>query len=127
MILGVGVDLVDIARMQRSLSSRWSHRFIQRVFSPHEIEVCTRAPHPGQAFAARFAAKEAVAKAMGTGFSQGVTPGQIRVLGGETRPPSIELTGRSLIHARSLHVRSIHVSLTHTSTSACALVVIENG
>lgn len=123
----MGVDLVDIPRMERTLTGRWSRTFVSRVFSEEEIGACRRSSRPAEAFAARFAAKEALAKALGTGFSRGITPGKILVRGGERSQPSIELTGAALEVATSMNVTSIHVSLTHTGSAACAMVVVEGG
>lgn len=126
MILGVGVDLVDVGRMRVVLTRRWAHRFIKRVFATEEIDACERSPHPAQCYAARFAAKEAVAKAFGTGFSRGITPAMMSVRGGERNRPEIKLTDRALQFAQSKKVSAIHVSLTHTGTEACAFVVVES-
>lgn len=125
MILGVGVDLVDVHRMERVLRCRWGARFIARVFSDEEIAVCSSTPQPAQGYAARFAAKEALAKSLGTGFSKGVSPGRIVVRGGERRPPHIMLLGKTQELAESMHVTAIHVSLSHTPQTACAMVVLE--
>lgn len=125
MIVGVGVDLVDVERMARSLGSRWGHRVVERVFTDDEIAACERSAHPAEGYAARFAAKEALAKALGTGFTKGVTPRGIRVHGKEREAPRITLTGRTLKVAESLKVDRIHVSLSHTKSTACAYVVIE--
>ena len=78
-ILGVGVDLVDVHRMERALNCRWGKRFVAKVFSAEEIAACKDSPQPAQGYAARFAAKEALAKALGTGFSRGVSPSRIVV------------------------------------------------
>jgi holo-[acyl-carrier protein] synthase len=121
----VGVDIVEINRMERILESPRSRRFLERVFSAEEIKVCEATAHPAQGFAARFAAKEALAKALGTGFTRGVTPARIMVRGGERSRPTIALTDQALAVARSMDVARIHVSLTHTQQSACALVVVE--
>lgn len=125
MIVGVGIDVVDVDRMERTLHRRWAGRLISRVFSHEEIEVSEKSPAPAESFAVRFAAKEAVAKALGTGFSRGITPAGIRVLGGERTRPAIELSGAALDVAQSLNVGKIHVSLTHTTKTASAFVVIE--
>ena len=117
--------MVDVARMERTLRRRWAGRFVSRVFSPEEIEVSTTSPAPAESFAVRFAAKEAMAKALGTGFSRGITPASIHVRGGEQSRPAIELTAAALDVARSMSVGRIHVSLTHTPTTACAFVVVE--
>jgi len=124
-ILGVGIDLVDVDRMERTLRSRWAARFISRVFSEEEISVSENSPRPGQSYAARFAAKEALVKALGTGFSRGIMPGHILVRGGERTRPRIELTSAALAQAQSMQVGEIHVSLSHTTTTACAVVVLE--
>lgn len=125
MILGVGVDLVEVPRMQRILDRPWARRFIERVFRPEEIAVCKGAARPAEAYAARFAAKEAVVKALGTGFSKGITPAAIVVCGGERTRPTIRLQAKALALAESENISDIHVSLTHTAKSACAMVVIE--
>lgn len=125
MILGVGVDIVDTARMERAINGRSAETFIRRVFGPDEISACRASARPAEGFAARFAAKEAVTKALGTGFSRGIRPGQILVIGTEFRRPAIELIGRARDIAADMGVSRIHVSLTHSHTTACAFVVIE--
>jgi len=124
-IVGIGVDIVDVSRMERLLRGRSVHKFVARVFCPEEIAVSRRSPHPAESYAARFAAKEALAKALGTGFSRGISPGQIHVLGGEQSRPRIELSGEAKKTALTLSVGTIHVSLTHTGLSACAMVILE--
>lgn len=125
MIYGIGVDFVEVARMRRALESPWADRFVRKVFTPEERSTCEAAPSPVQAFAARFAAKEAVSKALGTGFSRGVTPRSLRVTGGERNRPGIELAGKALEFAAKEGIGAIHVSLTHTPTAACAFAVAE--
>jgi holo-[acyl-carrier protein] synthase len=125
-ILGVGVDIVEIDRMERVLESPWARRFINRVFSPEEIQVCGSSARPAEGFSARFAAKEAVSKALGTGFRRGVSPDTIMVVGGERSKPTIALTHGALEIARSMSAGEIHVSLTHSKNTACAFVVIES-
>lgn len=125
MIVGIGVDLVEVSRMERTLNSPWAATFLRRVFSEDETARCRTSGRPAAAFAARFAAKEAFVKALGTGFSQGVTPGMITVKGSEYERPAIELAGKAIILARSMGVVRIHLSLTHTERTACASVVLE--
>ena len=127
MILGVGVDLVQVHRMERSLQSPWAERLKGRIFSSEEIEACEAGPNSVQRYAARFAEKEALAKALGTGFSRGVTPGGIVISGGERERPRITLKDKALDLARSMNASTIHVSLSHTDESACAVVVVELG
>jgi len=126
-IIGVGVDLVSVRRMERSLQSAWARRFKERVFTREEMDACDAGPNPAQRYAARFAAKEALAKALGTGFTRGVTPARILVHGGEREQPRITLTDKALDVARSMNAATIHVSLTHTDETACAFVVVEIG
>jgi holo-[acyl-carrier protein] synthase len=124
-ILGVGVDIVDVQRMERTLRQRWGETFLNRVFSEEEIATCRHSPHPAQGFAARFAAKEALVKALGTGFSRGITPNKVRVKGGDRSRPAIELTDAAIKVAEAMNVGEIHVALTHTAMAACAVVVVE--
>jgi holo-[acyl-carrier protein] synthase len=124
-ILGTGIDMVEVSRMERILEASWADRFLARVFSPEEVDVCLRNARPSQAFSARFAAKEALAKALGTGFSRGVSPSNIVVHGGERQRPAIELSGSALTEAKSMGVTRIHVSLSHTPITACAVVIVE--
>lgn len=126
MILGVGVDLVPVARMQRILRSRWADKFISRVFSSEEIKACREAAVPAQSYAARFAAKEALAKALGTGFTRGVSPATVSVRGGERNRPEIMLSKEALKLAKDMNIGDIHVSLSHTPETACAVVVVES-
>jgi len=125
LIVGIGVDLVEVPRMERLLRGRSAERFISRVFSPEEIATARKAPRPAEAYAARFAAKEATVKALGTGFSRGIGPRHVHVLGGERSRPRIELAGAAMKEALLLRVNAIHVSLTHTAQSAFATVILE--
>ncbi|MFC1835393.1 holo-ACP synthase [Thermodesulfobacteriota bacterium] len=121
----MGVDLVPVGRMERILERSSAKRFLQKVFSPEEIRACLAAASPAQSFAARFAAKEAFSKAIGTGFTRGVSPRGISVAGGDREAPSIILTGGARAMAQRLNASKIHLSLTHTKESACAFVVVE--
>ncbi|MFH0821130.1 MAG: holo-ACP synthase [Pseudomonadota bacterium] len=125
MILGIGVDVVDVERMERTVNGRWADAFIRRVFSSEEIVTCRASASPGRAYAARFAAKEAVVKALGTGFTGGVGPGCITVGGGSHARPTVELSGKASDIARDLKCNMIHLSLSHSETVACAFVVLE--
>ncbi len=126
MIVGIGVDVVEVGRLERVLRTPHARRFLERVFSADEIDVCEATARPAQSYAARFAAKEAVSKALGTGFTRGVTPRAIVVRGGERERPMVALKDRALEVARSQCVSRIHLSLTHTGETACAFVVAEN-
>ena len=81
LIVGIGIDLVSISRTKKILGQPWGPRFVERVFTPLEIALCSKALKPEEWFAGRFAAKEAAAKALGTGFSNGISPKQVMIIG----------------------------------------------
>jgi holo-[acyl-carrier protein] synthase len=125
MLIGTGVDLIEIERIAQSIE-RYGDRFLHRIFTDHEIEYCSRKRSSAESFAARFAAKEAGAKALGTGISRGVTWNEFQV---ERQPggrPTLQLRGRAAMLATELGVRNISLSLTHTATLAMASVMMEN-
>lgn len=121
MIVGIGVDLVQVERLRRALARRPALR--QRLFAPAELE---RARGPGEmaSLAARFAAKEAVRKAIGVAAGR-TSWRDAQVIGGRGTPPQLELSGRLLEAARELGAHSWHLSLTHEREYAVAMVVIE--
>jgi holo-[acyl-carrier protein] synthase len=125
MIVGTGVDLIEVERIARSIA-RYGSRFLERIYTPAEIAYCQRKRHSAaESFAARFAAKEAGAKALGTGMGFGVTWQEIEV---ERRPsgqPLLAFSGRAAERARALGVVGAQLSLTHTATQAIAFVVLE--
>lgn len=126
MIVGSGIDLVEIGRIQQSLD-RFGERFLNRIYTPAEQEYCLRKKASAESFAARFAAKEAAAKALGTGISRGVNWLEIEVvreLGGK---PGMCFHGRAAEYASRLGVSRAAVSLTHTRELAMASVVLEGG
>ena len=125
MILGVGTDLMEIARIQQSIA-RFGDRFLQRIFTSSEILYCRRKKNAAESFAARFAAKEAGAKALGTGISHGVTWLEVEVAREPSGKPSLKLTGRAADRARTLGVTRISLSLTHSRDTALAVVIMES-
>ena len=92
-VLGIGVDLTEMPRLRRILA-RWDERFLQRVFTEQEIAYCRRRRDPIPHFAARFAAKEATLKALGTGLSMGVNWRELEVRRERGQPPTMVLSGR---------------------------------
>ncbi len=124
MILGLGIDQCDVSRMRDQLADP-TEDFINTVFLPAEITYCTSKHHPAEHFAARFAAKEAVLKALAGGDGQGTFWLDIEIAKEANGRPRIELAGRLGHIAEGLGVRALHVSLTHTSTLAAAVVVAE--
>ena len=124
MVLGIGSDLTEINRIESSVA-RFGTRFLERVFTPGEIEYCQRKKTSGESFAARFAAKEAGAKALGTGISRGVSWLEIEVRREPGERPTLHLSGRAAERARALGVERISLSLTHSRELAMAFVVME--
>jgi holo-[acyl-carrier protein] synthase len=123
-IVGIGLDIVDTARMARSLSAT-KQRFEELVFTAAERAECAGRADKIDALAARFAAKEACFKALGTGWSQGVSFLQVEVRKLEGGAPELELNGRTAERARERGVRRVHVSLTHSAGVAAATVILE--
>lgn len=124
MVLGVGIDLVEVERIAQSLS-RFGQRFLSRVYSAEEQRYCMAKRFPAPSLAARFAAKEAAAKALGTGISRGVGWQQIEVRRAPGRAPELEFSGVAAGLASQLGVRRVLLSLTHTAEHAQAFVVLE--
>jgi holo-[acyl-carrier protein] synthase len=125
MIVGSGIDLTEIGRIQRSLD-RYGERFLARVYTPAEQAYCLRKRRSAESFAARFAAKEAAAKALGTGISRGVAWREIEV---ERQPggrPTLRFHGRAAERAAQMGVVRSALSLTHTGNFAMASVILED-
>jgi holo-[acyl-carrier protein] synthase len=126
MIVGSGIDLVEITRIQHSVD-RYGDRFLDRVYTQAEKAYCLRKRNAAESLAARFAAKEAGAKALGTGISQGVNWLEIEVVREPSGRPGLQFHGRAADRAESMGVRNAALSLTHTREMAMASVVLEDG
>ncbi|MBM3984529.1 MAG: holo-[acyl-carrier-protein] synthase [Planctomycetes bacterium] len=124
MILGLGTDLVELDRLQEALDRR-GEALLERLFTARERAALQGDPQLVRRAAARFAAKEAALKALGTGWGQGLSWHDIEVLGGRGQPPVLELGGAALERLRRLGGRRAHVTLTHTERLAAATVVLE--
>jgi len=124
MIVGSGIDLVEIVRIQQSLE-RYGKRFLDRVFTPAEQAYCMRKRNAAESLAARFAAKEAAAKALGTGISRGVHWLEIEVIREPGGRPNLRFHGRAAEIAAQLRVAHAALSLTHTGTLSMANVLLE--
>jgi holo-[acyl-carrier protein] synthase len=125
MVLGVGTDLIETKRIEESID-RFGERFLERVFTPGEIAYCLRKKNAAESFAARFAAKEAGAKALGTGISRGVTWKELEVQREASGRPTLHLNGRAAELAGAMGVRRVQLSLTHSRELAMAVVVAED-
>ncbi len=124
MVLGIGTDITEIDRIERSVA-RFGDRFLQKVYTTGEIAYCQRKKACGESFAARFAAKEAAAKALGTGISQGVSWKEIEVRRDPGQRPTLHLTGRAAEQAKRMGVTAMSLSLTHSRQVAMAVVILE--
>jgi len=122
MIIGIGVDLVKIDRITKAGKNHSG--FLERVFTPQERAYCTKQKNPGQHYAARFAAKEAVLKAIGTGWSAGVKWTDMEVLHGEGGGPIVNISGRVKDLMDLKGVRQILLSYSHDGDYAVAQVVL---
>ena len=124
MILGVGVDIEEVERLKAAIE-RHGRRFLDRVFTPGEIAYVDHAANRFQRYAARFAAKEAAMKAIGTGWAEGVRWQDIEIVNSESGRPEMKLSGKAAEIAASLGCRAVHVSLSHTKRMAIAQVVLD--
>ena len=118
MILGIGIDMTEIERIEKACGKQ---AFFLRIYTPRERESCGGRP---ASLAGRFAVKEAAAKALGTGF-RGISPLEIETVNDEQGKPVVRLTGEAARRAERLGCRRIHVSITHTKTTASAIVILE--
>jgi holo-[acyl-carrier protein] synthase len=124
MIVGLGLDVVETARIARMLAEH-GHRFRERVFTAAELEECRERHDEAQALAARFAAKEACLKALGTGWRRGSGLRDVEVVRADGGAPTIRLAGGAATRASERGVRTVHVSLTHERGLAAAAVILE--
>ncbi len=128
MIIGIGMDICDVGRMAEQIAEQIAapgDGFVEAVFLPDEIAYCNGMRHPAEHFAARFAAKESVVKALAGAGGEGTFWQDIEIVREDTGQPRIALRGRLQELADGLGARKFHISLTHTATSAAAVVVVE--
>ena len=124
MIIGIGIDMAEISRVRAAIE-RHGERFLARVFTPAEIAYCRSHKDCYDRFAARFAAKEAAMKALGTGWRRGVTWQDFETLNAPGGKPCLQLSGVAREIFRGLGGSRILVSLTHTGPYALAQVIVE--
>ena len=120
MIDSLGIDMVEVKRI-RILMEKWGDRFLHRVFTPSEIAYCKSKSAPEQSFAARFAAKEAILKAIGTGLSQGIRWTSMEVVNDKNGSPSVKLGKRI---KDKIGDKKILISMSHTKEYAVAQAVL---
>jgi holo-[acyl-carrier protein] synthase len=125
MIVGTGVDIAEVHRIRESIE-RFGERFLHRVYTEGEIQYCERKNVTRfESYAARFAAKEAGMKALGTGWNHGVRWRDIEVIRPRGQRPTIQFHGQAAAFAEKLGTRNIALSITHTSEQALAHVILE--
>jgi len=123
-VLGIGVDLVENARIEHSLE-RFGERFLNRVFTAGEIAYSQSMKYPARHLAARFAAKEAVSKAFGTGIGKSMGWKDIDVRRKESGEPYVVLEGGAKRMAEERNVTKVWITLSHTEHHAMAMIVME--
>jgi len=123
-IVGSGVDLCEVARIKDAIV-RHGRRFVERVYTEREIAYAESKANLYERFAARFAAKEAAMKAIGTGWHGGVRWRDFEVINLPSGRPTLQFHGKAAEYLERLGVRNISLSLTHTSVQAMAIVLLE--
>ena len=124
MIVGTGVDIAEVGRIKAAVE-RFGERFLRRVFTPAEVRYCMGKPNAAERLAARFAAKEAGMKAIGTGLRHGVTWQDVEVLRMPGQRPILKFSGKAAEFAAQLGCKRTHLSLSHTKEQAIAHVILE--
>jgi holo-[acyl-carrier protein] synthase len=125
LVIGIGTDLMEIARIERSYR-RFGQAFLNRVFTPGEIAYCMARKNYAESLTARFAAKEAGAKALGTGISRGVAWREFEVRRLPGQRPELHLSGRAAEIATQLGIRRLSLSLSHSKDQSIAVVIAED-
>jgi holo-[acyl-carrier protein] synthase len=124
MILGIGIDIIEVERIANSVGK--DSGFRELVFSKDEIKYCNSKASPYEHYAARFAAKEAFMKALGSGWGNGLSFNEIEVVNRENGKPVLRITGQTEKELSRLGIQIIHVSLSHLKTMATAFVILES-
>ncbi len=123
MIKGIGIDSIEVSRIHKQLIQ--SERFKERIFTPDEVAYCEAKKNKAQNYAARFAAKEAFFKALGTGWRGGLGFNQVEIINNELGKPEIRLHGKAKQLIEETGITDIHVSLTHLKDTASSIVILE--
>jgi len=124
MIIGTGIDIIEVDRVAQRVGSDGGFR--ELVFSKDEIAYCDSRAFPYQHYAARFAAKEAFLKAVGRGWDGKLTLTEIEVINESNGKPFMRLSGKTEKELISLGIRTVHLSLSHLKSTATAIVILES-
>jgi len=125
MLFGIGTDLVEVARMEKTIALGKDH--LEGIFTAAEIDYCESMGRKSEHYAARFAAKEAFFKAMGTGWRGGVKFTEVEIINDQLGKPQIQLHGKVKEYSQEHNFHQVSVSLSHIKDLAIAVVLIENG
>jgi holo-[acyl-carrier protein] synthase len=125
MIVGTGIDIAEVPRIAQSID-RFGERFLQRIFTEGEMRYCDSKANRAERYAARFAAKEAAMKALGTGWNHGVRWRDCEVVRMPGGRPTLAFHGKAAEFAAKLGTKNIALSLTHTKEQAMAQVILES-
>jgi len=124
MIFGVGIDIIEVERVAEKIGKE--NGFRELVFSQNEIDYCEKMANKYQHYAARFAAKEAFFKALGTGWKNGTAFNEVEIINNEQGKPEIFFTGQTAETIAQMNLNRMSVSLSHLKAIASAIVIIEN-
>lgn len=122
MIIGLGTDIAEVPRIAKSIEN---NSFKEKVFSAAEIEYCEQKVNKAESYTARFAAKEAFFKALGTGWRGGMAFNEVEVINDEIGKPALNILGTTAAIIKEKNIRIIHVSLSHIKGLAMAVVILE--
>jgi holo-[acyl-carrier protein] synthase len=125
MIVGTGIDIAEVTRIRKSID-RFGERFLQRIYTPGEVRYCDSKANRVERYAARFAAKEAAMKALGTGWSRGVRWRDCEVVRLPGGRPTLLFHGRAGDIAARMGVKNVALSISHTAEQAFAQVILES-
>jgi holo-[acyl-carrier protein] synthase len=123
MIAGVGIDMIEVERIAEKISKEGGFR--ELVFSKTEIDYCESKKHKAEHYAARFAAKEAFFKALGSGWAENTSFNEVEIMNDKHGKPEINLAGQTLETINAMGIKNIFVSLSHIKKVASAIVIIE--
>ncbi|MDG2399756.1 MAG: holo-ACP synthase [Akkermansiaceae bacterium] len=125
-LVGIGIDVVEVSRIRSSMDE-FGRKFLARIFTEREQEYCERQKRPEMHYAARFAAKEAISKAFGTGIGKDVGWLDMEILKKSSGEPEVQLKGAAALKAKEKNASQVMVSLTHSKYYAAANAVIIAG
>lgn len=123
MIFGTGIDIIEVDRVKNQISK--NNGFKEEIFTKREIDYCESKKNKAQHYAARFAAKEAFFKAIGTGWRNGMSFIEIEIVNNELGKPEIVLHGKTKIFSKEQLISNVHVSISHLKKTATAIITLE--